>query len=182
MSTKKEIVREDVTESASAGASQTVSIMSSADSEVAGLAREQQTLMELEGLYTRTRGRVDLLALPDECEELHKKEYRFKWLAKDKNIAAKLKAGPWVLCTRVTAPFIKEHRFGVHGAVEQAGMLLGMTTERLARLRERDNQLRSAGLLKHYTEDLPSQEGFYKPKDSGSDETSEGALVEGRDF
>lgn len=165
-----------------ASSAQQFSVLSNADSEVAGLAKSQPDLEKMEALYTRTRGRVDLLALPEECEEVHKDKYRFKWLAKDKNLSAKLRVGPWVLCTRTSAPFIKDHRFGSHGAVEQAGMLLAFTTERLARVRERMSEERSKGLLKHYTEDITKKDGFYKPQDSGSDEDDESSYVEGRDF
>ena len=180
--TSVENIQEETKTGLAAGPAQNISVMSGADSEVAGLAREQPTLESIEALYTKTLGRVDLLALPEECEVLHKDKYRFKWLAKDKNLSAKLRVGPWLLCTRVSAPFIKEHRFGIHGGVEQSGMLLAFTTEQLARVRERASQLKNKQVVEHYTENLAAKDGFYKPKDSGNESDSEEAFIEGRDF
>jgi hypothetical protein len=177
-----ENVKREVTQESTATPENKVTVLSASDSEIAGLAQSQPALDKMEALYATTQGRVDLLALPDECVGLHKREFRFKWMAKDKNLSAKLQAGPWILCTRTTTPFIKEHRFGTHGAVEQAGMLLAFTTEKLARIKEQIGEQRSKALLKHYTEDITDKEGFYKPKDSGSDEHDDGAYVEGRDF
>jgi hypothetical protein len=119
----------------------------------------------------------NILELPEECAALHKKKYRYRWLAKTKGLEARLRTDIWTLCTRENSPYIKGHRFKAHGAVEQAGMLLAFTTEELGKRREEAPAIRSAELVKHYTEKLPKQEGqgFYKPKDSGeADDGSEG--------
>lgn len=184
---KKEILQEDVSETPVPTAdTDKVTVLSQGDSFVSGLVSDQGSFEQMEALYVKEHGQINLLELPEECKEIQAKTHRFKWMAKDKNLPARLRVGPWILCTRSNAPFIKSHRFGNHGAVEQAGMLLAFTTERLAKIREQLPAEKSAALVKHYTEELPSDEsrGFYKPKSTGDDEdvVKEGELVEGRDF
>ena len=126
---------------------------------------------------------INLLELPEECKPLHKVKYRFRWLAKDKNLSARIRSSVWELCTRQNASFIKSHRFKSHGAIEQAGMLLAFCPEAVGKRREEEPAQRSAALVKHYTKDLPHDEarGFYKPTDTGEEEGEDG-LIEGRDF
>lgn len=163
-----------------------VQVLSQQDSLVANLAREQRTIADIEGLNVRDASVLNLLELPEECKPFHGKDYRFRWLAKDKNLEAKLNTGIWLLCTRTNAPFIKPHRFKSSGVVEQAGMILAFTSEKVAKIRESIPAEKSRRLLKHYTEDLPKskERGFYKPESIGSDEDDdkEPGLIEGRDF
>jgi hypothetical protein len=83
-----------------------------------------------------------------------------------------------MLCTRNNSSYIKPHRFKSHGAIEQGGMLLAFCSEEAGMIREKAPALRSAELVKHYTQDLAQQGdkkhgGFYQP------ETDEGESEEG---
>ena len=149
---------------------QQVQVLSQADTFVSDLVKEApKTISEIS---TREQRMQNILELPEECAKLHKKTYRFKWLAKTKSLESKLRTSVWSLCTRENSPYIRPHRFKTHGAVEQAGMLLAFTTEKLGKKREEEPAKRSADLVKHYTKDLSKQEaaGFYKPKDAGDAE------------
>lgn len=150
---------------------QTTQILSQKDSFVADLVKEQPKneaeLKSINDLKMR-----DILELPEECKKLHRVKYRYKWLAKNKNLEATLRSSIWALCTRDNSPYIKKHRFKSHGAVEQAGMLLAFATEEMGKAREEAPAKKSAALVKHYTQDLPKQEskGFYQPETSDSDD------------
>jgi len=167
-------------EAASAAPQQnTVQVMSQVDTFVSDLVKEQP--VDIAELETRERKMQNILELPEECAKLHKVKYRYRWMAKTKNLEAKLRTGIWSLCTRQNSPYIKPHRFKTHGAVEQAGMLLAFTTEAMGQKREQEPADKSAQLVKHYTKDLPSREeaGFYKPKDTGeAEDTGEGFEME----
>lgn len=150
---------------------QPTTVLSQQDSFVSDLVKEQpKTEAELTSMNELKMR--DILALPEECEKLHKVKYRYRWLAKNKNLETSLRSSIWALCTRENSPYIKPHRFKSHGAVEQAGMLLAFATEAMGARREAAPALRSANLVKHYTEDLPKQEerGFYQPTESDADE------------
>ena len=166
-----------------------VHVLSNQDTFISDLVKEQPTLEEVERMNVSSSPVVNLLELPEECRPLYKVKYRFRWLAKDKNLEARLRSSKWVLCTRTNSPYIKQHRFKNHGAVEQSGMLLAFMTEDMGKAREEAPARKSAALVKHYTEDLAktgSKEagGFYKPESAGSDEDDEKeeGLIEGRDF
>jgi len=151
-----------------------VHVLSQQDTLVSDLVKEQpKSVAEI--IATETRP-LSVLELPEECAKLHRKTYRYRWLAKNKELEAKLRTSIWSLCTRTNSPYIKPGRFKEHGAIEQGGMLLAFTTEELGDRRENEPALRSAALVKHYTEDLPNREaeGFYKPKESEGDDKGEG--------
>jgi hypothetical protein len=153
-----------------------VRILSSEDSVVADLVKETKSLGEIENMTMSSPAVHNPLELPDECLKLQRVKYRYKWMNKNRELATKLRTQGWSLCNRTTAPYIKPHRFGAHGAVEQAGMLLAFMPEQLAREMEVLPAQRSAALIKKYTHDLPNSGrksdkiGFYKPEDSGEDE------------
>lgn len=151
--------------------------LSKEESAIADLVKEQPSDVKVTKDYTR----FNLLELPEECRPLHKVKYRFRWLNK-KNVEPRLHSSVWTLCTRTNAPFIKPHRFKDHGAIEQGGMLLAFCSEEAGAMREAEPAERSAALVKHYTEDLKSDErrGFYSPENVG--EEDESGLLEGRDF
>lgn len=152
-------------------------VLSQQDTFVADLVKEQpKTDAELKTMNELKMR--DILALPEECLKLHRVKYRYKWLAKNKNLEATLRSSIWSLCTRDNSPYIKPHRFKSHGAVEQSGMLLAFATEEMGKIREAAPALKSASLVKHYTEDLPKQEekGFYLP--DTSEGTHDGAGIE----
>jgi len=121
---------------------QLAQVMSQQDSFVADLVKEQPKneaeLRSMNDLKMR-----DILALPEECLKLHRVKYRYRWLAKNKNLEATLRSSIWALCTRENSPYIKKYRFKSHGAVEQAGMLLAFATEEMARC-EKQPRLKEA--------------------------------------
>ena len=146
-------------------------IMTESESNISDLVTETPAVFpEVTAL---TEKRASILSLPEECEEYHGKTYRFRWLARDGRLTARLRTGIFMLCTKINCPFIKKHRFKTHGAVEQGGMLLAFTTEQLAKVTEVIPAKKSADLVKHYTEDIHKQEGFYRPEDKGVNEESE---------
>ena len=157
-------------EAAVTAAPRAVEVLSRQESEISDLVKEQPN--DIERLVIKDTSIINLLELPAECYPLHKTKYRYRWLAKDKNLSAKLSSTNWVLCTRTNSPYIKSHRFKSHGAVEQAGMLLAFMSEKMGAAREAEPAIKSRNLVKHYTEDLPNNEagGFYKPENTGGDD------------
>lgn len=151
-------------------------VLSSDDSLVADLVREQPTEKQVSEMKTRPRKLMNLLELPEECLPLQGKKYRFVWLTKDKNLSVRLRTYGWILCNRSNSPFIKPFRFGAHGAVEQAGMLLAYLPESIAVEQDMVPVQMSQDRVKHYTKgifenqdpDAPIQ--YYKPKDTGEED------------
>lgn len=156
--------------------SASVRVLSTDDSLVADLIKEQPTEKQVAEMKTKSRKAMNLLELPEECLPLQGKKYRFVWLTKDKNLSVRLRTMGWILCNRGNSPFIKPFRFGSHGAVEQAGMLLAFLPEQVAVDMDMIPVRQSQDRVKHYTEgifknqdpDAPIQ--FYKPKDNGEEE------------
>ena len=147
-----------------------VEVLSAQDSQVADLVRETPKTFDNEAAISSMKERTlpNILDLPEECKPLYKVKYRYRWLAKDKDLESKLRSSIWVLCTRNNSPYIKPHRFKTHGAIEQGGMLLAFCSEAAGKIREEAPAKRSADLVKHYTEDLakqgdPKRGGFYAP-------------------
>ena len=167
---EKDIIQESppVVEELSAS-TRTVEVLSSQDSVVSDLVKESPSIEDMErAVSVNTLELPNILDLPEECKPLYKVKYRYRWLAKDKDLEAKLRAGIWALCTRSNSPYIKPNRFKSHGAVEQSGMLLAFCSEAAGQAREQAPAKRSADLIKHYTEDLakqgdPKLGGFYTP-------------------
>ncbi len=157
-----------------------VEVLSVQDSQVSDLVKETPHEEDREAVIKSIKERTvaNILDLPEECKPLYKVKYRFRWLAKDKGLEAKLRTSIWMLCTRNNSPYIKEHRFKTHGAIEQGGMLLAFASEEAGQAREQAPAKRSADLVKHYTEDLAKQGskkdgGFYQPEtDEGESEDS----------
>lgn len=153
-----------------------VRVLSSDDSYVADLIHEQPTAEQVGGMKVKARKLPDLLELPEECASLQRKKYRFVWLTKDKNLSIKLRTDGWVLCNRVNAPWIKPYRFGIHGAVEQAGMLLAFLPEEIAVANDMVPIKMSQDRIRHYTkgifenQDPDAPISFYKPEDKGDDD------------
>jgi hypothetical protein len=149
--------------------------MSDGDSLIADLVKEQPNEEQIERLTSTYRSHPDLLAFPEEVLAKHGKEYHFAWLAKGTDLAVKLRTTGWVLANRTNCPWIKAHRFGGHGALEQAGMLLAFMPKRLADEMYAQPGRRSTEKLKfaledrfrHQDKDAPYQ--FYKPEDKGDE-------------
>jgi len=152
-----------------------VRVLSNEDSLVADLVNEQPTLAQMAQMKAVERRIPNLLAFPEEVLEKQDKEYHFAWLTKDKNLTVKLRTDGWVLCNRTTCPWIKPHRFGIHGAVEQGGMLLVFQRKDIADRMYAQPGLQSSAKIKHYTEDIFKHQDknadiqYYKPEDDGKD-------------
>jgi len=152
-------------------------VMSSMDSVVADLVKEAKPLSEIMSMGAHAFKAPNPLELPEECLAKQRVEYRYKWLNKDKELTGKLATSGWSLCNRTNSSYIKAYRFGVHGGVEKANMLLAFMPERLARELEVIPAQRSAALVKQAVErgksspkDAPI--GFYTPEE-GSDSDDE---------
>jgi hypothetical protein len=150
-----------------------VRILSTVDSTIADLIKEQPTLEQLASIKVVDRGRIpDILALPDEVLPLHGKKYRYGWLDKGNDLTAAVQARGWVLCNRSNSPHLKSYRFGGHGGVEQGGMLLAfMPEDRYVEIFERGPSERSRARVKMFTKDIyknvdkDAPVSFYKPED-----------------
>ena len=167
---------QSVVPSESTQANQSVRVLSSEDSLIADLVKEQPTLEKMATLKVKPMGMPDLLAFPEEVLERQDKEYHFVWLNKNKDLSVKLRTDGWVLANRVTCPWIKPHRFGSHGALEQGGMLLAfMRKEHSDIFYSRPGQ-QSTAKIKYVTDDIFKMQdkdapiGLYKPEDKGENE------------
>jgi len=182
MSPKKDIVQESPAQvEATSAEPRTIEVLSTQDSSVSDLVKEAPTSEEVERAVESITERKlpNILELPEECKPLYKVKYRFRWLAKDRDLESKLRSSIWSLCTRSNSPYIKKHRFKSHGAVEQAGMLLAFAAEDVAKVREEAPAIRSAELVKHYTTELAQsgsveKGGFYKPDSADEGESDDG--------
>lgn len=153
-----------------------IRVLSSDDSLVADLVKEQPTEQQVSEMKVRTRKIPDMLELPEECLPLIKtRKYRYAWLTKNKELSVKLRTNGWVLCNRINSPYMRPHRFGSHGAIEQAGMLLAFLPEAIAVEMDMVPVRQSQARVKHYTEDIFKNQDpdapvqFYKPEDDGKD-------------
>lgn len=151
-------------------------VLSTDDSLVADLIKEQPTAEQVAQMKVKARKIPDLLELPEECLPfVQAGKYRYAWLTKDKNLSVKLRTNGWVLCNRTNSSYIKTSRFGGHGAVEQAGMLLAYLPEAIAAEMDMVPVRQSQSRVKHYTEDIFKNQdpeagvSFYKPEDDGKD-------------
>lgn len=177
MSAKEKISQQDeVTSIVAPSESASVTrVLSSDDSLVADLVQEQPSAEQVSQMKIRPRKAMNLLELPEECLPLQGKKYRFVWLTKDRNLSVKLRTNGWILCNRGNSPYIKSFRFGSHGAVEQAGMLLAFLPEQIAVEMDMVPVRQSQERVKHYTEGIFKNQDpeapiqFYKPKDEGEE-------------
>lgn len=170
--TQKDVAQPNIAPSESAP----VRVMSSEDSTIADLVKEQPTLEQLSQMTISYRKVPDLLAFPEEVLAKHGKEYHFAWLNKGKDLSVKLRTTGWVLCNRTNSPYIRSHRFGGHGAVEQAGMLLAFMPKAMADEMYAAPGRQSAAKVKYALKDRFEQQdpdapiGFYKPVDNGGED------------
>jgi hypothetical protein len=172
MSAKEKISQEDAVQPGVVPSESTqIRVMSTEDTLISDLVKEQPTLEQLATLTATPRKHLDLLALPEECLPLHGKKYRYAWLTKDKNLSVKLRTNGWVLCNRTNSPYIKSHRFGSHGAVEQSGMLLAFLPEQVAFEMDMGPVRQSQERVKHLTkgifenQDKDAPISFYRPEE-----------------
>lgn len=146
-----------------------VRVLSQDDSQVAEFVKEQPTVEQIEQMTVIHHKIPNLLEFPDEVLAKHGKEYHFAWLPKGKDLSTKLRTNGWVLCTRTTCPWIKPTRFGSHGGLEQAGMLLAFMPKAMADQMYSQPALQSQAKVKHYTDgmfknqDADAPVKFYKP-------------------
>ncbi len=183
MSTKDKVVEKEISTSQQGTANPSIApsesapvrVLSSEDSLVSDLVKEQPTEQQVSEMKVRQRKVPNLLELPEECLPLQGKKYRFVWLTKNKELSVKLRTNGWVLCNKTNSPYIKPHRFGAHGAIEQSGMLLAYLPEAIAMEMEMGPARVSQARVKHYTKDIFEQQdkdaptSFYKPEDDGKD-------------
>lgn len=154
---------------------QPVRVLSSEDSLVADLIHEQPTEAQVAAMKVKARRIPDLLELPEECLPLQRQKYRFVWLTKGKDLSVRLRTYGWVLCNRNNSPYIKPYRFGSHGAVEQAGMLLAFLPEAIAIEMDMGPVRQSQDRVKHYTKGIFENQDpdaaikFYKPEEKDDD-------------
>lgn len=152
-----------------------VRVMSNEDSLVADLVKEQPTPEQISQMKIVHHKIPNLLEFPEEILAKHGKEYHFAWLPKGKELTSKLRTNGWMLVNRTSCPWVKPHRFGTHGALEQSGMLLAFMPKAMADQMYNMPALQSQAKVKHYTDgmfknqdkDAPAQ--FYKPEDDGKD-------------
>lgn len=177
MATEQKISQKDVTQpNVAPSESAQFRVMSNEDSMVADLAKEQPTLEQISQMTIVHRRVPNLLEFPEEVLAKHGREYHFAWLTKDKDLSVKLRTSGWVLCNRTNAPYIKAHRFGGHGAVEQAGMLLAFMPKRMADEMYNRSAEASQSKVKFATEDRFKHQDkdapvtYYKPEDMGGDD------------
>lgn len=162
------------TQGAPSESAQNTRVFSSEDSLIADLVKEQPNKEQVDQMKITTQRVPDMLAFPEECLPLQGK-YRFAWLTKGKDLSTKLRTNGWVLCNRSNSPFIKDHRFGAHGAVEQGGMLLVYLPEKVRAAQEMVGIRQSQDRVKHYTkgifenQDKDAGASFYKPEDDDKD-------------
>lgn len=150
-----------------------VRVLSNEDSTIADLVKEQPNLEQIAQMKVTQRKVPNLLEFPEEVLARHGKEYHFAWLTKGKDLTVKLRTTGWVLCNRTNSPWMKAHRFGGHGAVEQAGMLLAFMRKDIADDMYTQPARQSQAKVKYITEDIFKQQDkdapvqFYKPEDKG---------------
>jgi hypothetical protein len=163
--TQEGVTQPDIAPSESAQ----IRVLSNEDSLVADLVKEQPTVEQIAQIKITRQRQPNLLELPEECLSLQGKQYQFAWLTKGKDLSVKLRTNGWVLCNRTNSPYIKSHRFGVHGAVEQSGMLLAFMPQRLYEEMSMIPVKQSQDRVKHYTKDIFENQDkdapitFYKP-------------------
>ena len=152
-------------------------VLSSADSAIADLIKEQPSLEQLSQMKIVSHEVPNLLKIPEEVLPLHGKKYRYGWLSKNSNeLAIAVRTRGWVLCNRLNSPQLKSSRFSAHGGVEQAGMLLAfMPEENYVALFENGPAKMSRARVKHYTEDIFKNQDknapfqVYKPEEGKED-------------
>jgi hypothetical protein len=152
-----------------------VRVMSTEDSLIADLVKEQPTPEQIAQIKVTRQRQPNLLELPEECLSLQNKQYQYAWLTKGKDLSVKLRTNGWILCNRTNSPYIKPYRFGTHGALEQSGMLLAFMPqavyEEMSMIPVRQSQDR----IKHYTkgifenQDKDAPITFYKPEPDEKD-------------
>lgn len=176
MSSAKKISQEsDTIPVATPSESVSARVLSSEDSNVADLVKEQPTLEQINSMKVKEYKQPNLLELPEECAALQGKQYRFAWLSKGKDLQVALRTRGWILCNATNSPYIKKHRFGIHGGVEQGGMLLAFMREDQYVAMERIPAQISADRVKHFTKDIFENQdkdapiSFYKPEDDAKE-------------
>ena len=140
-------------------------VMSQTDAEIADLVASQPaeiTVVE--------QKQYNQWELPPECQEREGKEYKYRWLSKDKRMLEKRMYEGWAICNSVNSPYIKSLRFGNHGAIERHGHLLGCMPLRKAQELKKADEVKSTEAVKYYTEDIKKQDPrFYDAKLSPED-------------
>ena len=155
-------------------------VISNTDAELADII-ESQPKEDITVLDRKTFNPFDI---PEECKALSDKQYRYRWVSKDKRMIERSRYKGWKICNRTNSPYIPTHLFGLHGGVEKLGHLLAYLPLQVSNTIRKEAGDKSTEAVKFYTEDIKKDPRFYEAKlgnDEGSDEGSTG-LQQGRDF
>jgi len=144
-------------------------IVSQSDADIADLVASQPA--DISVVEQRQYNQWDL---PDECKEKEGKDYKYRWLAKDRRMLDKARYKGWIICNSVNSAYIKSEKFGLHGAIERHGHLLGCMPIRKAQEIKKVAGEKSAESVKYYTEDIKKNDPrFYDAKLSSEETTSD---------
>ena len=155
-------------------------IISNTDAELADII-ESQPAGDISVIDRKTFNPFDV---PEECKALSDKQYRYRWVSKDKRMIERARYKGWKICNRTNSPYIPSRLFGLHGGVEKLGHLLAYLPIQISQDIRKEAGEKSTEAVKFYTEDIKKDPRFYDAKlgnDEGSDEGSTG-LQQGRDF
>jgi len=155
-------------------------VISNTDAELADII-ESQPKEDISVIERKTFNPFDI---PEECKTLSDKQYRYRWVSKDKRMIERSRYKGWKICNRTNSSYIPTHFFGLHGGVEKLGHLLAYLPLQVSKDIRKEAGEKSTEAVKFYTEDIKKDPRFYDAKlgnDEGSDEGSTG-LQQGRDF
>ena len=143
-------------------------IVSQTDADIADIVAQQPA--DISVVTERTYNQWDL---PEECVKREGKEYKYRWLSKDRRMLDRARYKGWIICNGVNSPYIKSEKFALHGAIERHGHLLGCMPVRKAQAIQEESGGKSADAVKYYTEDIKKDPRFYDAKLSSEDTASD---------
>jgi len=144
-------------------------IVSQTDADIADLVASQPA--DISVVEQRQYNQWDL---PGECKEREGKDYKYRWLAKDRRMLDKARYKGWIICNSTNSSYIKSERWGLHGAIERHGHLFGCMPIRKAQEIKKANEVKSTEAVKYYTEDIKKNDPrFYDAKLSSEDTASD---------
>lgn len=123
------------------------------------------------------------LSLPKELKS-YTKEFRFRWIMKDKRAIDESIYKGWVLVNRALFPNLPPHLFCVSGGIEEGDLILGCISLKLAEARIKAAQKKSTEMVTSQVRRHETRPEYYKPTLSKEEEENveAGDLQEGRDF
>jgi hypothetical protein len=154
-------------------------VMSNTDAELSDIIASQSAEFDIRDPKT-----YNPFDIPEECKVRSDKDYRYRWVSKDKRMIERAMYKGWKICNKMNSPYIPSRLFGLHGAVEKLGHLLAFIPLKKAEDMRKESGDKSREAVKLYTEDIKKDPRFYDAKigeKDGTDEQSLG-LQQGRDF